>query len=103
MRPAHFRLSDIIDMSGKLRAELEGVSLGELENDWKRQLLVERGLEIISEASRNIDPGIKERHRTIPWRNIADIGNVLRHAYHKIEPSLTWQIVKDHLPDLQRV
>jgi uncharacterized protein with HEPN domain len=36
----------------------------------------------------------------IPWRKIADIGNVLRHAYDQIADVL-WNVVRTHFPPLE--
>jgi uncharacterized protein with HEPN domain len=43
------------------------------------QRAVERGLEIISEASRHVPPDLQAPETEIPWRQIAAIGNLLRH------------------------
>jgi NAD(P)-dependent dehydrogenase (short-subunit alcohol dehydrogenase family) len=40
-----------------------------------RQWLVERGVEIISEASRHLPSGSKARHPEIPWPKVAGIAN----------------------------
>ncbi len=42
---------------------------------------VERYLERLSEASRHVPDALKEKHPNIDWRGVADLGNVLRHAY----------------------
>jgi uncharacterized protein with HEPN domain len=31
---------------------------------------------------------------------IAGIGNVLRHEYHRVEPAIVWNIMEGHLPVL---
>jgi uncharacterized protein with HEPN domain len=68
--------------------------------DWGRQRAVERGLEIISEASRHIPDDQKALAPDIPWRQIAAIGNLLRHEYQRADSSLIWNIVVEHLPRL---
>jgi uncharacterized protein with HEPN domain len=64
---------------------------------------VTRCLEIISEASRRLPNGVKERHREVPWDLIAASGNVYRHDYEDVLPSLLWNTVQDHLGLLERV
>jgi hypothetical protein len=54
------------------------------ETDWQTQWLVERGVEIISEASRHLSDELKARHPRIPWGKVAGIGNILRHNYENI-------------------
>ncbi len=61
------------------------------------QRAVERGLEIISEASRGIDGAAKVRFQDVPWDQIAGIGNILRHEYHRVEPAIIWNITQTHL------
>jgi uncharacterized protein with HEPN domain len=64
---------------------------------------VERELEIISEASRSLSDADKARFPEIPWRRIADIGNVLRHNYDDVAPALVWGVVSDGLARLKAV
>ena len=64
------------------------------------QRAVERGLEIISEATRHIPDDYKALAPEIPWRQIAAIGNLLRHEYQRADNSATWNIVTEHLPGL---
>src|SRR6516225_1142583 len=49
-----------------------------LRGDWRERWLVERGVEIISEASRHLTDDLKARHPEIPWSKVAAIGHVLR-------------------------
>ena len=64
------------------------------------QRAVERGLEIISEATRHVPDDYKALAPEIPWRQIAAIGNLLRHEYQRADTSATWNIVTEHLPPL---
>jgi uncharacterized protein with HEPN domain len=64
---------------------------------------VERCIEIVSEASRHIPPERKAKHPKLPWRNIADIGNVLRQGYQLVDHAIIWSVVQDHLPALRPV
>jgi len=50
------RLTDIVEAIERIRAVLENTSLDAFETDWQRQWLVQRGIEIISEASRSPPP-----------------------------------------------
>jgi uncharacterized protein with HEPN domain len=70
---------------------------------WQSQWLLERGIEIVSEASRHLADEIKSRHPDIPWRKVAGIGNVLRHDYERIAAPVMWALVHDNLRSLERV
>lgn len=65
------------------------------------RMAVERLLEIISEASRHLPDAIKLNAPDINWRRLADLGNWLRHAYHRTDAGLLWVVVKDDLPSLK--
>ena len=96
------RLADIVEAIENIRSEMAGVTIDDFEADWRKRWLVERGVEIISEASRHLSKEIKLRHPEIPWPKVADIGNVLRHAYERIAAPIMWKLVKDDLPPLER-
>jgi uncharacterized protein with HEPN domain len=77
-------LTDIIEAIERIHAVLGDMPLDVFETDWQRQWLVERGVEIVSEASRRLTDELKARHPEIPWQKVAGIGNVLRHNYESI-------------------
>ncbi len=64
---------------------------------------LERLIEILSEASRHLPQDLKDRHPSIEWRRVADIGNWLRHAYQSVDPRLLINIVAHHLPHLRSI
>jgi uncharacterized protein with HEPN domain len=65
--------------------------------------VVERGIEIISEASRRLPQELKLRRPEIPWPKVAGIGNVLRHDYADVAHDVLWHVVRDNLPPLDQV
>ena len=54
--------------------------------------MVERNVETISEASRQPPDEAKAVEPEIPWREIAGIGNILRHDYGIVRPDILWGI-----------
>ena len=94
------RLTDIVEAIERIHGVLDNISLQEFETDWQRQWIVERGIEIISEASRRLTDDMKARHPEIPWQKVAAIGNVLRHEYDDIIKDRLWQIVQNDIPSL---
>ena len=78
----------------------EGASLA-FGADRRLRQLVERNLEIISEASRRIPDRFKTAHPQIPWRQIADIGNVQRHEYQRIDENELRLVVEHDLEPLR--
>lgn len=62
--------------------------------DIQRVYATTRALEIISEASRRLSDDLKARHPEVPWRQIADAGNVYRHGYDVAVAEVIWQTAK---------
>jgi uncharacterized protein with HEPN domain len=97
------RLADIVEAIERIHHVLDGVPLEAFEQDWKMRWLVERGIEVISEASRHLTEDMKARHPQIPWLKVAGIGNVLRHAYDHVAPDVLWKLAQDDLSALEKV
>ena len=55
------RLTDIAEAIERIRNVMGNIDLDAFEADWQKQWLVERGIEIVSEASRHLPIEMKER------------------------------------------
>ena len=80
-RSLNLRLSDIVEAIERIRSVVDALNLDEFEASWESQWLLERGVLIISEASRHLTADLKARHSEISWTKVAGIGSVLRHDY----------------------
>lgn len=94
-------LNDILRAIDVIESAMAGKSLDDYLNDDFLRYGVERGVEIISEAVRRLPPDIIERRPEIPWRQIATIGNILRHEYDQIVDRVIHDVVFIHLPPLK--
>ncbi|HYA04650.1 MAG TPA: HepT-like ribonuclease domain-containing protein [Xanthobacteraceae bacterium] len=94
------RLTDIVEAIERIRSVVGTLSPEEFEGSWERQWLVERGVLIVSEASRHLSTELKSRHPEIPWVKVAGIGSVLRHDYERIAPDVIWKLATVDLPIL---
>lgn len=78
--------------------------LGRKRDDLDREPMlrqaIERNIEIISEASRRLPPAMKARHPEVPWRDIAAIGNILRHEYPAINHDIIWRVATEDMRPL---
>jgi uncharacterized protein with HEPN domain len=95
------RLTDIIEAIERIRSVIGDMPLDVFETDWQRQWLVERGVEIISEASRHLPDELKARHPHIPWGKVAGIGNILRHDYESVAAPVIWKLAQADLLALE--
>ena len=95
------RLAHMFDAIAHIERNIDGLDLAKFKGDRFLQLGIERCLEIISEASRHIPADVQAQHPNIPWRQVADIGNRIRHAYHAIDPEIVWEIATADLVELK--
>jgi uncharacterized protein with HEPN domain len=102
-RPVTLRLGDMLEAIVRVREVLGDLSIEAFEADWQCQWLVQRGIEIISEASRHLPQSLKARYPGIPWRQVAGIGNVLRHGYEHVAAPIIWKLVRQDLLKLEEI
>jgi uncharacterized protein with HEPN domain len=95
------RRKDIQDALEHVRQFLTGRSFEDYRTDTMLRFAVERCIEIVSEASRHIPAQMKAQHPSIPWQNVADIGNVLRHGYQSVDPHILWEVATNRLTELR--
>ena len=103
MRDERLRLEDIAAAIDGIQQTVGGANLEQFSASWTMQRAVERGLEVISEAGRGLSDQSRLAKPAVPWEQIAGIGNVLRHEYHRVEAAIIWNITVVHLPVLARV
>jgi len=71
-----------------------------LRND-EKQAAVERRLEIIGEAVKNIPEEYKNKNSAIPWRIIASMRDNLIHEYFGIDAEIVWKTTQEDIPLLK--
>jgi uncharacterized protein with HEPN domain len=93
----------MLDAIAGIEATVVEATLADYQGNWTMRRAVERGIEIISEASRHLPEEMKARYPQVYWREIAAIGNLLRHEYGRVEDHIMWRIVEEYLPELKVV
>jgi uncharacterized protein with HEPN domain len=91
----------ILEAIANIEMDTAGFDFEKFRVDRRARQLVERNLEILSEASRRLPAELKEGEAQIPWRAIAGIGNVLRHDYHETYPTVLWDTCNKDLKPLK--
>lgn len=102
-KPTRYRIFAMLNAIHHIELVVRDIDEHIFAADFRPYRIVERELEIISEASRHLTDAQKARFPEIPWRRIADIGNVLRHLYDDVAPSLLWEVVVRDLAPLKEV
>jgi len=95
------RLVHILTAINTIQNALVNKRLDDLKDDLMLRLAVERSFEIICEASRRVPDNVKSLQPKIDWNGMVDFGNLLRHAYHRVDPNLLWLTAERDLPPLK--
>ena len=70
--------------------------------DIKTGKAVERSLDIIGEAAKNLSEEFKEKTKEIPWRNVAGLRDKIIHHYFDVDHEVIWEIIQTDLPKLKQ-
>ena len=95
------RLAHILDAIGKIREVLTGYSEDQFTQDWQKQLIVERLLEIVGEAAAHLSPEVRDAYPHIPWARMVGLRNVVSHQYFRVDAKSIWQTAVYAVPPLQ--
>ena len=103
MQPSNRDASALWDMAQAIR-EMQGFTANfdrptYLQTLWI-QRVVERNLEILSEAANRVSEDFQETHSEIDWRNAVGLRNIIIHRYDRIDQDILWDIVTTILPSL---
>ncbi|MGY2810437.1 HepT-like ribonuclease domain-containing protein [Bradyrhizobium sp. USDA 4506] len=101
VRSPLLRIHDMLESIRGIEKTLAGKSIRDYERSWLLRSAIERGIEVISEASRHLGSELKAQHENVRWKDIAGIGNILRHDYQRVDATIIWKAVKDDLPPLK--
>jgi uncharacterized protein with HEPN domain len=93
-------LDDMRAAIDRIQSAVAGKTLEDYQQDWLLKHAVQRGIEIISEASRALPDEVRAVRPEVPWARVRSVGNVLRHEYHRLADNIVWGVVVDELPAL---
>lgn len=100
MRDLRSRLQDILDAIAQIEVE-QRKGKAAFAGSPLIQVWMVHHLMIIGEAVRSIDPALRQRYPSIPWRQVAGMRNILVHDYFRINEALVWETVDKDVPALK--
>lgn len=106
MRPESSDISylwDMLDASMAIQQFLVGKTLNDYNTDRLLRGAVERHIEIIGEAARNVSADFQSKHPQIPWIKIIAQRHVLAHEYGEILVERIWRVASQRIPELIRL
>jgi uncharacterized protein with HEPN domain len=93
-------VQDIATACSKIERYLKGVDWGSFLDDEEKQDAVIRQIALIGEAAGRLSPDCRERHSGQPWRQMANMRNILVHDYTNISLDRVWQTASVFVPQL---
>jgi uncharacterized protein with HEPN domain len=101
MRPDENFLSDIVHNADLLMRFMAGVTREAFYQDDMRKMAIEKGLERIGEAMKNVSPDLKQRYPAVDWSGFARMRDRTTHGYWSVDYSIVWDTVIHEIPVLR--
>ncbi len=95
------RLQHIIENIDGILSHTDGLAFEAIVGNFVLIRAVERSIQIISEAAKELPPELRSLEPDVPWQGIIGIGNFLRHEYYRINHNDIRSILTVHLPALR--
>ena len=93
-------LDDIVEACSLILSRMKGVKLPDFISDRTLQDSVVLRLIVIGEAAKHLSPETRKRHRTINWKDIARLRDLIVHPYWDLDVPKIWEIVRKDVPQL---
>ncbi|HIC49717.1 MAG TPA: DUF86 domain-containing protein [Dehalococcoidia bacterium] len=97
-------LNHILESIARIERYVEGFDHDSFLNNELIQDAVIRNMEIIGEASRNVEryyPDFANQHSDVPFSIAYEMRNALAHGYFKVDFEVVWKTIERDLPELE--
>jgi len=98
-------LEHIIEAIGRIEQYIEDIDELEFIGNELIQDAVIRNLEVIGEASRNIEkhyPDYAKKHSEVPFSLAYEMRNAVAHGYFKIDYEVVWKTLERDIPEFEK-
>ena len=95
---------DMHDAASQVQEFSKGNSFEDYRQNKMLRLAVERLLEIIGQAAKEVSVEFKDQHKKLPWVKIIGLRNVLAHEYGEVKDEKIYLVTtKDILPLIEQL
>lgn len=102
MKSDKIYLSHIMDAIKDIESFTKKIDKKGFQESKLIQSAVIRQIEIIGEATKNLSPAIRNKHKGIPWKDIAGMRDMLIHEYFGVDLEAVWRTVTEDIPVLKK-
>ena len=93
-----FFVEDILKAIERIQAYVGDATFEEFSRNDLLPAAVERKFIIIGEAVRHVPNEIIDSYPSVPWRQMADMRNLVTHMYWGVNPQNLWDTIHQDLP-----
>jgi uncharacterized protein with HEPN domain len=101
MRTPQERLWDILEAVSRIQRYLP-TTLEALQSNEERQVWFVHHLQIVGEAARSLDDGVRMQMPAVPWRQWVGLRHILVHEYFGIDVPAVFRAVTEDLSAIQQ-
>lgn len=94
-------LQHILEYCEKLISFTDGMSIDEFEKNELCKDACALNILQIGELVHILTDDFKNAHRTIPWRQIRSMRNIVAHHYGIVDSETVWETIQDDIPLLK--
>jgi uncharacterized protein with HEPN domain len=95
------RWRDILGALNLIEQFVDGMDFETYQADDKTKSAVERQILILSEAAKLLGQAAEDQCPRHDWKGLRGMGDILRHAYHRVEDQIVWDTIAIELPALK--
>lgn len=94
-------LREMLEHARKARRFVEGMSFESFGADERTCFATIRPLEVLGEAARSVPPAFRDRHASVPRRQIIGLRDRLIHGDKGVNHDIVWRTIPEELPVLE--
>jgi uncharacterized protein with HEPN domain len=83
-----------------IQTTIEKVEEEVFYNDETLKRAITRALEIIGEATKNLNSDFRLKYNTVPWGYMAKLRDKIIHHYQGVDYEMIWNIITMEIPEL---
>jgi uncharacterized protein with HEPN domain len=92
------RLQHILENIDGILTATADMTTAEVMGSFVMIRAIERAVQIISEAAKELPQAMRDAEPEVPWQDIIRMGNILRHEYYRIREDVLIDILHTDLP-----